>query len=294
MMRRLRSLMAIAAALLLASRSMRAQGGDAPTPKPVSFELRVAPTGILGERNYAFGTAVTATTGMMTGAEIIARWRYVGLGVRVFSGAFGDSLAGTKFKVVNGDVSLLAGPREFSAEAGYAKRALLSTTADQVFTFLLTHARDHLDPVVQAEALDAQEALKGPPLGLPNSVNHPADACVHQRSGAHKARFHGHHQSGSRQSIVRKTTAGFTKNHNFGMRRRIMGRSGLVKARGEKQARGIDEDGAHRHLVRGLRKPGLGERQVHQGFEIEGHESPPGACGAWCAPEDSNFQPTDS
>ena len=144
MMRRLRSLMAIAAALLLASRSMRAQGGDAPTPKPVSFELRVAPTGILGERNYAFGTAVTATTGMMTGAEIIARWRYVGLGVRVFSGAFGDSLAGTKFKVVNGDVSLLAGPREFSAEAGYAKRALLSTTADQVFTFLRIGARSTL------------------------------------------------------------------------------------------------------------------------------------------------------
>ena len=48
------------------------------------------------------------------------------------------------------------------------------------------------------------------------------DPRVHQGPSAHQAGFHGHNESGPWQPIVRELTSGLAKDHDLGMRGRVV------------------------------------------------------------------------
>ena len=122
-------LMSLASAASAGAQS-RDSSGTSDGPVANTTEFRLGATYSSGERNYAFGGAVNATSGSIQGIELLARRGLVGATVRTLDGKFGN-----QFEVVNADVTALLGPPVLNLQVGYARRATVGQFATQLYTF---------------------------------------------------------------------------------------------------------------------------------------------------------------
>lgn len=89
------------------------------------LEFRIGGVTQLGQRNSLALDQVSASSGRLSGAEVVVQYRGLGLQLRLLGGEFaGDSSSGTVGDLAQGDVSILLGTPAFAVQAAYSRRAI--------------------------------------------------------------------------------------------------------------------------------------------------------------------------
>lgn len=98
-----------------------------------SAELRLGVLGQSGVRNTMVLDEPRSATGLLAGADLFARYRFIGLRARVQGGELTESGDGPLATAGQADVIVLLGVPLFSAEVGVARRALAGPFATTSF-----------------------------------------------------------------------------------------------------------------------------------------------------------------
>ena len=129
---------------------------------------------------------------------------------------------------------------------------------------------DHVALVVEARV--GEEVVPAPErsgLGIIGAEDHLADACVDERSRAHRARFEGDDERATVESPAAERSGGIAQGEDLGVSGRVVREFAFVVATSEDRA-GIDayDDRANGHIVMLEGGPGFVERKAHERFDL--------------------------
>jgi hypothetical protein len=105
-------------------------------------------------------------------------------------------------------------------------------------------------------------------LGIARTINNPADPCVHDRPGTHRARLKRHKQLTARQSVIIQAPRRIAQGGNFSMRRRIALANRRIEPAPDYHSP-LDHDSPYRHLAQALGTARQGDRLSHEKFVAE-------------------------
>src|SRR6185503_10529532 len=103
-------------------------------------------------------------------------------------------------------------------------------------TFVFQHAGSHFNAMVQKLCIaDAKATLHGARALVRRAVNQTPDACLDQRSRAHRTRLDRRVNSDARQPIVTELSSGLTKSDDFSVGSGIAVGAGAVSGNGDER-----------------------------------------------------------
>lgn len=88
------------------------------------LEFRIGGVTQLGQRNALALDQVSASSGSLSGAEMVVQYRGFGLQVRLLGGEFAGDSGVVLGDLAQGDVSILLGNPAFAVQAAYSRRAV--------------------------------------------------------------------------------------------------------------------------------------------------------------------------